>query len=472
MQRRIALAVIGSVVVALVLAGLGTLVLTRAAARRNALGDLREQAAALSELVSVAAGPRATENGTEPRITAQTVQRITAAFQVNDVGLVVIGPGGREVGSLPDGVDLSAQEEATVRGGGEVSGTARGGVLYAASGRQVGRSIVIVALTGSSRSLLGGGAGWFFLSSGLVVLLAVALALWLGSTIARPLRQATEVTERLAGGDLSARLDDPPAGDADELAVLARSVNSMADTLERSRGLEQQFLLSISHDLRTPLTNIRGYAEAISDGAAAPDDAAGVILRESDRLERLVRDLLDLARLDARQFTLHPVPLDVTAAVAEAASSHRAEVVAAGLELDVVPGARVAAEVDPDRLAQVVGNLVANAVRYARARVVVECRPVDGDDDGPAGAAVLVTNDGPPISAEDLPHLFERLYQSADQPARAESGSGLGLAIVRELVGAMGGSVGVTSPATGGATFWFRLPGSTDFRSATALVAD
>ena len=104
----------------------------------------------------------------------------------------------------------------------------------------------------------------------MVVLLAVAVALWLGSTLARPMRQATEVTERIAGGDLSARLPDPPAAQTDEMAVLSRSVNSMADTLERSRGLEQQFLLSVSHDLRTPLTNIRGYAEAIADGAAEP----------------------------------------------------------------------------------------------------------------------------------------------------------------------------------------------------------
>jgi len=453
-KRRIANAVIGSVVVALLLAGLGTLVLTRAAARRTALDELQAQSAAIAELVAAVATPRRAEDGTtQPQVNRQALQRISEAFSVRDVGLLVIGPNGRQVGSLPAGVDLSANEDAIVRGGGEVSGTARGGVLYGAAGRPVGRSIVIVALTGSARSLLGGAGGWFLLASALVVLLAVFVAFRLGGALARPMRDATAVTERIAGGDLTARLPDPPAGQRDELAVLSRSVNSMADNLERSRGLEQQFLLSISHDLRTPLTNIRGYAEAITDGAVdEPAAAAGVILAESARLERLVRDLLDLARLDSRQFALHPRSTDLAAAVVAAAEGARADVAAAGLTLDVRSAPTAEGLVDVDRLAQVVGNLVANAARYARTTIVVEPQV------HPDSVVVLVTDDGPGIAAADLPHVFERLYRAADQPRRTESGSGLGLAIVRELVGAMGGEVGVTSPPTGGTTFWFRIP--------------
>ena len=454
MKRRIANAVIGSVVVALLLAGLGTLVLTRAAARRTALDELQAQSAAIAELVAAVATPRRAEDGTtQPQVNRQALQRISEAFSVRDVGLLVIGPNGRQVGSLPAGVDLSANEDAIVRGGGEVSGTARGGVLYGAAGRPVGRSIVIVALTGSARSLLGGAGGWFLLASALVVLLAVFVAFRLGGALARPMRDATAVTERIAGGDLTARLPDPPAGQRDELAVLSRSVNSMADNLERSRGLEQQFLLSISHDLRTPLTNIRGYAEAITDGAVdEPAAAAGVILAESARLERLVRDLLDLARLDSRQFALHPRSCDLAAAVVAAAEGARADVAAAGLTLDVRSAPTAEGLVDVDRLAQVVGNLVANAARYTRTTIVVEPQV------HPDSVVVLVTDDGPGIAAADLPHVFERLYRAADQPRRTESGSGLGLAIVRELVGAMGGEVGVTSPPTGGTTFWFRIP--------------
>ncbi len=370
---------------------------------------------------------------------------------------MLVTANGRELGSFPAELSLTQQEVDTLQAGGEVSGVDRGGVLYAAAGRSSGRNTVIVALTGDARSLLGGAGGWFLLAAAFVVLLAVVVAWRLGGALARPMREATVVTERIAGGDLSARLPEPRPTDRDELAVLSRSVNTMADTLERSRGLEQQFLLSISHDLRTPLTNIRGYAEAIADGAVdEPASAAAVILSESARLERLVQDLLDLGRLESNQFTLRPVPADVTEVAAGAAEAFRAEVEGAGLDLVVQRGGSAPGDADVDRVAQVVGNLVANAVRYARTRIVIDVRPEIGDDR--SAVLVQVTDDGPGIPAADLPHVFERLYRATDQPVRAESGSGLGLAIVRDLVGAMGGEVGVTSPPTGGTTVWFRLP--------------
>ncbi len=125
------------------------------------------------------------------------------------------------------------------------------------------------------------------------------------------MRSATDATARIAAGDLTVRL---PADERrhDEITDLSIAINQMAGTLERSRGLEQQFLLSVSHDLRTPLTSIRGYAEAVADGTA-PDSraAAGIILAEAQRLERLVKDLLDLAKLEARQFTLDMLSVDV-----------------------------------------------------------------------------------------------------------------------------------------------------------------
>ena len=138
------------------------------------------------------------------------------------------------------------------------------------------------------------------------------MALRLSRRLTQPLREATQATATIAHGDLSVRLPVGGGRPNDELGALALSINEMADSLQRSRGLEQQFLLSVSHDLRTPLTSIQGYAEAIADGAV-PDDraAAGVILTEARRLGRLVRDLLDLAKLEARQFTFHPVDVDL-----------------------------------------------------------------------------------------------------------------------------------------------------------------
>ena len=468
MRRRVSAAVIVSVVVALALAGLGTLVLSRAAARRSAEADLRRQAGVVADLAAALGTANQPDAEGNPRLSVTSLRRMSDAFDLHDIGAVIVGPEGRSRGELPAGVTLTPAEEETVRAGGLVSGESAGGRLYAATGRSVGPAVIVVGMTGTTRGLLSGPAGWFVISSALVVALAVGVGLWLGSRLARPVRDATAVTERIAAGDLDARLPDPFPGAGDETAVLARSINAMADALARSRGLEQQFLMSVSHDLRTPLTNIRGYAEAIADGATAPGDGARVISRESDRLERLVRDLLDLARLDARQFTLHPRPVDVGSVVADAAESHRAELAAAGLSLVVQADAGLTGTVDPDRLAQVVGNLVGNATRFAAGAVTVtasgepaESAESAGDPSATTGhrsVVVHVINDGTPIDAADLPFVFERLYQGRRRPTRSESGSGLGLAIVRELVTAMGGTVGVHAPADGGTAFWFRVP--------------
>ncbi len=514
MRRRVAFAVVASVATALVLVGMGTLLLSRGAARRSAEADLRRQASVVAELVAslgTASQPDAAGNA---RLSPASLRKVSDAFNLEDLGVLIIGPRGREYGSLPDKVALSEQEASAVRSGGEVSGPAARGRVYAAAGRPVGDSVVIVGVTGSTRGLLAGSTGWFVLSSLFVIVLAVALALWIGSRLARPVREATEVTRRIAGGDLAARLPAPPPGADDETAVLARSVNIMADALARSRGMEQQFLMSVSHDLRTPLTNIRGYAEAIVDEATPPAAGAEVILRESARLERLVRDLLELARLDARQFRLHPVPTDLGAVVTDAAESHRAELTGAGLALEVHRGAPLRGTTDPDRLAQIVGNLLSNATRFAATTVTVvvgldaangampwgvadghgvidsgpshhgfhgSLRPGSGDPSsggsggsgGPVSHAsqvsqaslgsdhhvvVQVRNDGASIAPADLPFVFDRLYQGEDQPTRTESHSGLGLAIVRELVSAMGGDVGVLTPPEGGTLFWFRVP--------------
>ena len=227
----------------------------------------------------------------------------------------------------------------------------------------------------------------------------------------------------------------------------------MADSLERSRGLERQFLLSVSHDLRTPLTSIRGYAEAIADGAAPdPRGAAAVILGESRRLERLVKDLLDLAKLESRGFKLTPVTVDMTEIAEDSVAGFRREVEAAGLQIRCTEAPPVLATADPDRLQQVIANLIENALRFASTTIEVT---VVAD---PAWPRIEVADDGPGIAPEDLPHVFERLYVAAHQPKRKETGSGLGLAIVRELVELMNGSVQAEANPTGGARIVVQLP--------------
>lgn len=472
MKRRIATTVIGAVVLALLLTGLGTLTLSRASARRAATEELRRQASGIAEVVatlaelSPAARASAAQAGEQPsgppaRVSRQALLRIQKEFRVQDIALTLIRPAQDPILQLPPTIRWTENDIATLTSGGEVSGRTRSGLVFAAAGREVGNTNVVVTLVGERNTPLANGFGWFLLTSAGVILLAALVSVRLGSRLARPIQDATDVTSRIATGDLSARLPGPGATATDESAVLARSINSMADTLQRSKGLEQQFLLSISHDLRTPLTSIKGYAEAITDGAAEdPRVAAEVISAEARRLERLVRDLLDLAHLEAHQFALHPAPDDVGDVVAAAAQSLLPELERAGLHLELRRSGPARAMIDSDRVMQIVGNLVTNAVGFARGTIVVETY-ISGAEHSPNDhlmVVVAVSDDGAGIPAADLPHVFERLYQSQLQPERRESSSGLGLAIVRELVAAMGGDVGADSPSTGGTTVWFRLP--------------
>jgi two-component system sensor histidine kinase BaeS len=277
------------------------------------------------------------------------------------------------------------------------------------------------------------------MSGAVALVVAGVLGDQLGRRIARPLQDAELATRRIADGDLSATVTVEPGADA-ELESLARSINTMASTLARSKDVERQFLMSVSHDLRTPLTSIRGFAEAIADGAA-PDDrrAAEVIGAESRRLERLVGDLLDLAKLDARQFSLDLRPVDLSGVVAATADgfSHAAAEYGIGLNVDVPP-VPVLVRADPDRLGQVIANVVENALKFASGHIAV--RALDG-----LAPSIVVEDDGPGIPGPDLPLVFGRMYSSSRTPTR-QVGSGLGLAIVAELVAAMGGTVRAESP--------------------------
>ncbi len=178
-----------------------------------------------------------------------------------------------------------------------------------------------------------------------------------------------------------------------------------------------------------------------------------MILTESRRLERLVRDLLDLARLESRQFTLAVSEVDLVDVAAATVDGFRPDAQANGIELSMTGATGgLVVRADPDRLAQVVANLVDNALKYARANVTVRA-----NREGTT-AILVVEDDGPGIAPEDLPHVFERLYVSRHEPVRRETGSGLGLAIVHELVVAMGGTVTAEAAPAGGARMAVRLP--------------
>jgi signal transduction histidine kinase len=321
---------------------------------------------------------------------------------------------------------------------------------------RAGREVtVITVLTQPRERIFGPTLRWFLVSAAVSLVLGTVVAVALGRRLGRPLYEVVATTEHLARGDLTARLPQPPAGDDDELAVLTRSVNAMADGLQRAKDQERHFLMSVSHDLRTPLTSIRGYAEAIADGATDdPARSAEIIVGESRRLERLVGDLLDLARIDADRFDLTLAPGNVVDIVAGTVEGFGHELRDAGLQLhhDLDRTSPVVAVVDVDRLAQVVANLTTNAIAFARTGVWASVRVV-GDE-----AWIQIGDDGPGIPPAALGRVFERLYQADNQPARRGRGSGLGLAIVAELSSRMGGRCDVTSEEGRGTTFTVRLP--------------
>jgi two-component system sensor histidine kinase BaeS len=302
---------------------------------------------------------------------------------------------------------------------------------------------------------------YFLLVAGAALVVAGAVASGLARRVSAPLVRAVTTTGQLAGGDLSARVP-VSAHDYPELTELAEAINTMGDSLGRSQNLERQFLLSVSHELRTPLTSIIGYTDAIADGTTDDIQAAtAVIGAEARRLGRLLQDLLDLARLDARKFSLDVERVDCGDLVSLTAAAFHPQAETLGLELitAVAPDAGLCVEADPDRLSQVVANLMENAFKHADTRVVVGAGVVG------SSIAIWVLDDGPGIAADDLPRVFERHFTS-DRATSRRLGSGLGLAIVSELAAAMAAVVTAESPVidTRGTrmTVWFRRPGSPD----------
>jgi two-component system OmpR family sensor kinase len=456
-RRRIVLATCGAVFAALLLAGLGTLALARADARRATQEDLARQAEGLAQLFEGIGSPPETRAGQLQTAAVRTrLSRLARTLELDDIAFLVSGPRLDYQGELPAGVALGPDDEDALRDGQVVSG-ANGDTVFAAapgtftrtdaSGAVTTLGAFVVVLTSDPSSVAAPAGRWFVLASIATLALAALVAVSLSRRLARPVTDARDAARRIAGGDLAARVPAPAANATDELADLSRSINTMAEALERSRGLERQFLMSVSHDLRTPMASIQGYAEALTDGAIEPDRAAAVILAESRRLDRLVTDLLLLARLDARSFTLELGPVDTAAVVNATARAFAPRAAERGIEIvvqpvtgsDGAPGPLVSIA-DGDRLAQVVANLVENALKFAHAQVDVRVVPDDG------WIVVSVADDGPGIDAVDLPHVFERLYVAKHRPVAAESGSGLGLAIVRELAEAMGGHVSARSP--------------------------
>jgi signal transduction histidine kinase len=300
------------------------------------------------------------------------------------------------------------------------------------------------------------------LGVGAAILVAVVAAVIISARLARPISDLAVASRQVAAGDYAQRV---PEGSG-ELGDLAASFNEMAASLDATERRRHELIGDVAHELRTPIASLRGYVEGLDEGVFMPGpDSWRVLGDQVSRLARLVDDLSDLWRAEALDMVLAPEDLDGQTLVADAVQRHRAAAVARSIELTSEAVRPVRLWADRARVAQVLDNLVGNALRYTQegGRVRV-CTVARGET-----IEITVSDTGPGLATDQLARVFERFYRVDPSRSRDVGGSGLGLAIARALTEAMGGRIWATSPGPGmGATFGVELPAA---RSHAAMPA-
>ena len=311
------------------------------------------------------------------------------------------------------------------------------------------------------------------------LLVSIVISWWLASTITRPMVQITRASEEMARGNLDPHLTLPET--TDEVGRLSKAFTTMAREVARSHRTMRDLLANVSHDLRTPLTSISGFAGALVDGTlSGPDgarEAGRIIGEEAERMRRLVEDLLYLGRIESGDLSLRRDPVDLAELARAAQSRFLFRAHECGITFDVHADEPIPILGDPHRLGQVLDNLVENAFKYTppTGRVEVSAalegnKPVGGRPARGARTAVLtVHNTGSYIPPEEAERVFERFYQ-VDKARAGSAGSGLGLAIAREIVQAHGGRIDLQSTPQTGTKFAVRIP-ALEPSPATPLIS-
>ena len=317
-----------------------------------------------------------------------------------------------------------------------------------AAGQTVGQ----VRLRYADAGVAGRDIAWGWIAAAAAAALATALAAsWLVTRrITRPVREVTLAARAIEGGQRTARAQVSAPG---ELGELARAFDSMADEVDRAERACRHLAADAAHELRTPLATLAAGLEELRDGLADPGPARLAALHDQAlRLGRIVSDLGDLAAAESAGMSMRRDDVDLGALARAVLAASGPQLRAAGLTVHADLAAGVTVRGDPDRLHQVLGNLLANTARYCRPgdEVTVAVRAE------PETAVAEVRDTGPGIPPEDLPHVFDRFWRGT--AARSVPGSGLGLAVVREVVTAHGGTVQAASPSSGGSVFTVRLP--------------
>jgi len=458
LRSRLLWSFVGVAALAALIVGIVTLSLVRLASVSGLEQQLRDQADVAS---SIGAGPAPCVTLASLRAVQTELYLVTADGSPQPVTCRPFRGRLSEPVAPPPEVDLRMHLAA-----GTVKTGSRGSVVYAIAPLQrpvqtvQGVSYDGVLLTHSLGGLgigLVGGVAWRLLLATTLAMAIAALVAWLlASRLTAPLRRLAGAARQLGAGQLATRVQ--VEGD-DEVAEVGAAFNEMAADIEQSQGEQRAILASVSHELKTPLTAVQGYTEALLDGTIDDPPARQRTLErihgETLRLARLVQDLIDLARLGRGQFAVSLVDADVTAVLRETVAAAAERAAAQGVVVEQrVPDHPLLAHVDPGRLRQVLDNLLDNATRSSPEGypVLVAARPLAG-----GWVEVAVVDRGPGIATEDLPRAFDRGYLWSRYRGTRTVGSGLGLAIVKALCDAMGVGVRAESGREYGRGTAFRL---------------
>ena len=293
--------------------------------------------------------------------------------------------------------------------------------------------------------------------------LSILLGLGLSRGLTAPLARLTAAARYIAGGDLGQRV---PETGSTEIAALGRAFNQMAADLEKAEELRRNLVADVAHELRTPLSVLQGNLRAILDGVYPLEQAEIAALYDESRLlSRLVDDLYELAQAEAGQLHLDPCPTDLVEVIQTTVASFAIAAEAKEIKLktdlaDALPPVLA----DPDRLAQIMRNLLSNALRHTPegGQVTVSATVLPSTLHSTSSilpaVRIVVADTGEGIPPDDLPHVFDRFWRAERSRSRERGGSGLGLAIARRLVQAHGGQMGAESEVGQGSRFWFSLP--------------
>ncbi len=451
LSRRIPLLMAGVAAIAVLLGALVAWPLLRAAADSTAQRTLSRTADLTADLTAELLQRRSAGEFDGPR--GGVLARLEVLLAPQEVTAYVVFP------ATPVDAPLRQSDVEAVTTGGEVSDRRLASYV---EGRPVtdGVGVLLVQPADVARDLSMPALGRLALALALGLLVAVAIGYWVARRLTRPLVQAAAAANAMSSGQRDVRID--PEGPS-EVADIAIALNRLSAALNESEGRQREFFLTVSHELRTPLTSVKGYAEALADGVVPPEDVpavAGVVRSEADHLDRLVADLLDLARLGAVDVAVEPVDLDLADLGADAAAVWADRAARSGVRfVDEVVRTPHPVRTDPVRVRQIIDNLMENALRVTGEGAQVVLRMSAGPTAGEF--LVEVRDGGPGLTADDLAVAFEPGELHSRYRGIRKVGSGVGLALVDRLAQRLGGRAQAGCAPEGGAAFLVVLPDRT-----------